>query len=98
MFSPSVPSPLPVLAVTVHCVSGSEVTAVTLVMDAPLTVPVVARAKLLLVRSWMGSAKVTVQETELAFVGEEAARLMDVIVVLGRSTGVQVLVPLPAHA
>ena len=86
MFKPSVPSPVPVLTVTSHCVSGDAVTAETVVMDG-LVRPVFARVKLLLVRPATGLAKVTRQITEVAFVElvEGVWRLIEETVVSGRS-------------
>src|SRR5215203_2782737 len=98
-FRPSEPSPLPVLAVTLHCVSGDAVTAETPVIDGPVR-PEFASVKLLAVRPMIGSAKVTSQVTEVAFVElpDGTLRLIETIVVSGRSTGVQVWVPLPTQA
>ena len=87
-FKPSVPSSVPVLAVTIHWVVGALPTGVTVVIaGAPLS-PLFARVKLLLVKPETVSAKVTIQETEAVFVGDEAVRLMEVTAVSGRSTGV----------
>src|SRR6185503_10073145 len=91
MFKPSVPSPVPVLTVTSHCVSGDAVTAERVVMEGAVR-PVFARVKLLLVRPATGLAKVTRQTTEVAFVGlvEGVWRLIEETVVSGLSTGVMV--------
>lgn len=62
--------------------------AVTLVIAGAPPSPLFARVKLLLVKPETASAKVTVQETEAVLVEDEAVRLMEVVVVSGRSTGV----------
>ena len=89
-FRPRVPSPVPVLAVTVHCVAGTPPTAVTPVMAGVPPSPLFTRVKLLLVRPLVASAKVTVHETEPALVGLEPLRLIEETVVSGRSTSVMV--------
>src|SRR3954451_25239216 len=98
-FRPSVPSPLPVSTVMLHCVSGAAVTAETSVMDG-LVRPEFASVKLLAVSSEIGAAKVTSQVTEVAFVElpDGTLRLIETTVVSGRSTGVQVWVPIAGAA
>src|SRR5689334_22346016 len=90
MFKPSVPSPVPVLAVTAHWVAGLPPTAVTLVIAGAPPSPLLDRVKLLLLRLRTAFANVTVHETEFALVGVVSARLIERTVVSGRSTGVTV--------
>src|SRR5215218_5649414 len=98
MFRTSVPSPVPVLAVTVHCVAGRPPTGVTPVTAGVPPRPTFTRVKLLPVRLMIGFAKVTVHETGSALVGVLPLRLIETTVVSGRSTGVQVWVPAPTQA
>src|SRR5438093_1237345 len=71
-FRPRVPSPAPVLAVTVYVAPLP----VTLVMEAPVT-PVAARLKSVESTPVTFWENVTVQETLAALVGLAPARLMD---------------------
>src|SRR5215216_2731162 len=87
---PSVPSPVPVLAVTVHVVDGGPLVGVTPVMAGVPASPLLVKVKLLLLRLRTASANVTVHETEFALVGLLSTRLIERTVVSGRSTGVVV--------
>src|SRR3954468_10750063 len=87
----SVPSPVPVLAVTVHCALGAAPTGATAVIDG-LVRPEFAWVKLPAVSLATGLEKGTSQVTEPALVGLVAGTLRSIKepVVSGRSTGVQV--------
>src|SRR5690349_6195181 len=95
---PRVPCPVPVLAMTVHCVAGAAPTGVTLVMTGDPPSPVFTRVKLLLVRPLIPTSNVATHETELALVGLLPLRLMDWREVSERSIAVQVCGLVPEQA
>ena len=73
-FSPSVPFPLPVLAVTVY----TELeTLVTEAIEAPLTPPACTSVKSAVLTPVTALSKVTVQETLVALVGLALTRLIE---------------------
>ncbi len=72
-FSPSVPEPVPVLAVTVQLVPEP----LTLVMEAPARLPPATRVKLEALKPVTGALKVTSQLSELALVGLALLRVME---------------------
>src|SRR5580700_1219733 len=74
MFKPSVPVPLPVPAVTVHEVAGAPPTAVTEVIAGEPPRPPFTRLKFPAATPLTALVNVTVQETELKFVGVACAR------------------------
>ena len=69
MFKPSVPLPLPVLAVTVHCVAGAPPTAVTQVIPGAPPRPLFTKLKFAAATPLTALENVTVHCTELKFVG-----------------------------
>src|SRR5262245_44793053 len=72
-FRPSVPLPVPVLAVTVYWLPLP----LTAVIVAPVTAPVVARAKSEVSTPVTLSLNTTVHDTLVAFVGVAPTRLID---------------------
>src|SRR6266508_1978436 len=98
MFKPSVPWPLPVLAVIFQVVAGVALVAVTPVMAGVPPRPVFTRVKLPAVRPSIGSANTTCHVTVGLLFGLPLARLIETTVVSGRSTGVQVWVPIAGAA
>src|SRR4051812_45129147 len=97
-FSSNVPSPPPVLAVTVHSVAGEPPVGVTVVIAGVPVSPTLVNVKLLAVRPAMAEPNVTVHWTVPVFVGDDATFAIEATVVSGRSTGVQVLVPIAGAA
>ena len=77
MFNPSVPVPLPVLAVTVHEVAGAPPTAITEVMAGEPPRPTFTRLKFPDATPLTALVNVTVHDTELKFVGVVCTRLME---------------------
>ena len=85
-FSPSVPLPLPVLALMFHCVAGGPLASVTEVIVGVPPSPVGSSAKFAGVSPSTGSAKVMVQVAEGALRGLLLARFSDTTVVVGLSS------------
>ena len=71
------PVPLPVAAVTVHEVAGVPPTGVTDEIAGEPPRPVFTKAKFPATSPLTALVNVTVQETELKFVGEVCTRLME---------------------